>query len=57
MSSSRESAVRRSVRSGWLRWVFLAACFSMFVYFFPVLAALRIPSEAFRKWMWFRSWI
>lgn len=41
----------------WARWVFLAASFAMFVYFFPVLAALRIPSESFRKWMWFRSWI
>jgi dolichyl-phosphate-mannose-protein mannosyltransferase len=44
-------------RIKWARWVFLAAAFGMFVYFFPVLAALRIPSESFRKWMWFRSWI
>jgi dolichyl-phosphate-mannose-protein mannosyltransferase len=44
-------------RVRWARWVFLAACLAMFVYFFPVLAALRIPSETFRRWMWFRSWI
>jgi dolichyl-phosphate-mannose--protein O-mannosyl transferase len=44
-------------RFKWARWLFLAACFAMFVYFFPVLAALRIPSESFRKYMWFRSWI
>jgi dolichyl-phosphate-mannose--protein O-mannosyl transferase len=29
----------------------------VFVYFFPILAALRIPGEGFRKWMWFRSWV
>jgi dolichyl-phosphate-mannose-protein mannosyltransferase len=41
----------------WLKWVFLGSALSLFVYFFPILAALRIPSESFRKWMWFPSWI
>jgi dolichyl-phosphate-mannose--protein O-mannosyl transferase len=44
-------------KSTWVRWFFLSACLAMFIYFFPVLAALRIPSDSFRRWMWFRSWI
>jgi dolichyl-phosphate-mannose--protein O-mannosyl transferase len=39
------------------RWVFLGVAFGMFVYFFPILAALRIPADSFRQWMWFSSWI
>lgn len=39
------------------RWVFLAASLALFAYFFPILAALRIPSESFRSWMWLQSWI
>jgi dolichyl-phosphate-mannose--protein O-mannosyl transferase len=39
------------------RGVFLVATLALFAYFFPVLAALRIPSESFRNWMWFSSWI
>lgn len=41
----------------WFRWVFLVAVGMMFIYFFPILAALEIPISAFKKWMWFRSWI
>lgn len=41
----------------WARWVFLGAALGIFIYFFPILAALKIPSDAFRKWMWFSSWI
>ncbi|MCC7440983.1 MAG: phospholipid carrier-dependent glycosyltransferase [Bdellovibrionales bacterium] len=40
-----------------LRWIFLAAAAAVFVYFFPLLAALRIPAESFRGWMWFSGWI
>jgi dolichyl-phosphate-mannose--protein O-mannosyl transferase len=40
-----------------LRWTYFAACLGIFIYFFPILAALRIPSESFRQWMWLRSWI
>jgi dolichyl-phosphate-mannose-protein mannosyltransferase len=39
------------------RWVFLMISISLFVYFFPVLAALRIPVENYRDWMWFQTWI
>jgi dolichyl-phosphate-mannose--protein O-mannosyl transferase len=39
------------------RWVFLGATVGIFVYFFPILAALKIGSESFRKWMWFSTWI
>jgi dolichyl-phosphate-mannose-protein mannosyltransferase len=41
----------------WLRWVFLGVSCGVFVYFFPILAGLKIPAQDFRKWMWFRSWI
>ncbi|MGK5083927.1 phospholipid carrier-dependent glycosyltransferase [Bdellovibrionota bacterium FG-1] len=49
-----------SERFQWIsqaRWAFLACVLVMFVYFFPIIAALRISSETFRDWMWFRSWI
>jgi dolichyl-phosphate-mannose-protein mannosyltransferase len=41
----------------WPEWAFLAASLGVFVYFFPILAALKISSDDFIKWMWFRSWI
>lgn len=41
----------------WLRWTFLGSAVCLFIYFFPILSALKIPSESFRKWMWFPSWI
>lgn len=39
------------------RWIFLGGALGMFIYFFPILAALRIPTKSFTHWMWFRSWI
>jgi dolichyl-phosphate-mannose-protein mannosyltransferase len=41
----------------WIRGFYLLAVFILFVYFFPILSALRIPSDSFTRWMWFRSWI
>ncbi len=41
----------------WARWIFAASAVAVFVYFFPILAALKIPADSFRKWMWFSSWI
>ncbi|MEO7164617.1 MAG: glycosyltransferase family 39 protein [Bdellovibrionia bacterium] len=41
----------------WLRWAFLGSAVTVFFYFFPILAALRIPADSFRKWMWFPNWI
>jgi dolichyl-phosphate-mannose--protein O-mannosyl transferase len=38
-------------------WAFAVVSLGLFVYFFPILAALRIPSESFSKWMWLRRWI
>lgn len=40
-----------------IRPIFLGAALGLFLYFFPILAGLRIPTESFRQWMWFRSWI
>jgi len=40
-----------------LRWGFLGLAVMMFVYFYPILAALRIQTDSFRKWMWLSSWI
>lgn len=39
------------------RWAFLLIALAVFVYFFPISAALQIPAESFRKWMWRSSWI
>jgi dolichyl-phosphate-mannose--protein O-mannosyl transferase len=39
------------------RWLFLGGTVALFCYFFPVLAALRIPANSFRHWTWFTSWI
>ena len=44
-------------RWNWPRWTFLALSAALFIYFFPVLAALKIPADSFRKWMWFSSWV
>ena len=44
-------------RTKWAQWIYLAAAFGMFVYFFPILAALKISADSFSRWMWFRSWI
>jgi dolichyl-phosphate-mannose--protein O-mannosyl transferase len=39
------------------KWVFLGAAVCLFVYFFPILSAMKIPADSFRRWMWFVSWI
>ncbi|MCM2278300.1 MAG: phospholipid carrier-dependent glycosyltransferase [Oligoflexia bacterium] len=44
-------------RLRWARWAFLGTAFGVFIYFFPILAALKIPAGSFGRWMWFRSWI
>lgn len=41
----------------WMKWVFFGMCLMLFIHFFPILAALKIPAESFRKWMWLPSWI
>lgn len=45
------------VKSTWPRWVFFGLCLGMFIYFFPISAALQIPADSFRQWMWRMSWI
>jgi dolichyl-phosphate-mannose--protein O-mannosyl transferase len=40
-----------------IKWGFLGLSMIVFIYFFPILAALKIPADSFRKWMWFSSWI
>ncbi len=39
------------------KWIFLGASLGMFIYFFPLLAALKIPAPSFRDWMWSPRWI
>jgi dolichyl-phosphate-mannose-protein mannosyltransferase len=41
----------------WPRWTFLGATFAIFLYFLPILSALKIDADSFRKWMWMWSWI
>jgi len=48
----------RKLFNVWLvRWVFAAAAGGLFVYFFPILSAMKIRSADFRGWMWLSSWI
>ncbi len=56
LSLAAAYAVER-VRNQWARVGYLAVSLGLFVYFFPILAALRVPASAFRNWTWFRSWI
>jgi dolichyl-phosphate-mannose--protein O-mannosyl transferase len=39
------------------KWFYLGLAFSLFIYFFPILAGLKIQADSFRNWMWFSSWI
>ncbi len=48
---------QRKLHFEWEKWIFLGASFGLFIYFFPILAAIKIPENAFQHWMWFRSWI
>lgn len=41
----------------WVRWAYLGSSLGLFIYFFPILAGLKIPAASFTNWMWFRSWI
>jgi dolichyl-phosphate-mannose--protein O-mannosyl transferase len=40
-----------------LKWVFLGFAIVFFIYFFPILAGLKIPTSSYIEWMWFKSWI
>ena len=40
-----------------MRWVYLGAVMFLFLWFFPVLSGMPIPTESFRQWMWLDSWI
>jgi dolichyl-phosphate-mannose--protein O-mannosyl transferase len=46
-----------TLKLNWPRWAFFAVALVVFIYFFPVSAALQIPADTFRKWMWRSSWI
>jgi len=45
------------LQESWARWIFLGAATCIFIYFFPILSGVKIPSNSFQHWMWFRSWI
>lgn len=46
-------------RTYWARleWLWLALCTDVFIWFFPILAGLRVNGELLRLWAWFKSWI
>ncbi len=51
---------RRSPFEAWvkrLETALVILSFAVFIYFFPILAAFKIPLETFRRWMWLQSWI
>jgi len=35
----------------------VATSVAFFIYFFPILAGLKIPFNDYLRWMWFQSWI
>ncbi len=45
------------MRNTWITALTLGSIAGCFAYFFPILAALPIPAESFRRWMWLTSWI
>lgn len=39
------------------RWWFAVIACTLFIYFYPIIAALPLPdAQAFTRWMWFDSW-
>ena len=40
-----------------IQWVTLTATTVVFIWFYPILSALKIPAEKFRQWMILDSWI
>lgn len=50
----------RWATGGWkspIRWAYLLVAGAIFAYFYPILAAVKIPTESYSQWMWLRSWI
>lgn len=52
---SRQALAPKEIRT--VRNVFLGACIGLFIYFFPILAGFKIPSDGFKTWTWFSTWI
>ena len=38
-------------------WSLLGVLLGVFIYFFPILSAIKIDASTFTRWMWLRSWI
>lgn len=47
-----ESILGKKLRVG-----FLVLALGLFAYFYPILAALKIPASSFTRYMWLESWI
>jgi dolichyl-phosphate-mannose--protein O-mannosyl transferase len=41
----------------WFRIAFFGLAAVLFIYFFPILAGLKIPANGFTDYMWLSSWI
>ena len=50
-----EDPERKDIRA--LRALLLFSSAAIFIYFYPILSALLIPTDSFRKWMWLPTWI
>lgn len=44
-------------KRNWVPYVAIAGIFGVFVYFFPILAALPTDANHFTRWMWLSTWI
>ncbi len=40
-----------------LAWIFLILSILVFIYFYPILSGMKIPTSGFRLWMWSPRWI
>ena len=52
---SKNSLLQEKLQN--FRWWLLSFSIGIFIFFYPILAALEIPAESFTLWAWFRSWI
>lgn len=48
---------KRGRRRAWAAWGALALAAGMFVWFYPIISAAKLPGKkAYVEWMWLRSW-
>lgn len=57
ISGWTEALRLRQARVEFVQLIYAGIVIGLFLHFLPILAAFRIPGDAFRQWMWLKSWI